>query len=215
MNHLAHLFLAQPTTESRVGNLLGDFAKGVRTEQMAPDIQRGLANHRAVDAYTDQHPEVAESRALFSSQRRRFSGIALDVLYDHFLIRHWATFATLPLDTFIGLVYRDLDKGKPLMPEHMAQVVSRIIGHDWFTAYGDFYNIGGALDRVAERIRFRNAFGGVIEELEPLHDDLEARFLRFFPDLIRHVQARNIELAHDKPRDETPYWIRYNRDSEL
>lgn len=210
MNHLAHLFFAQPTVQSRVGNLLGDFARGVKADELPDAMRRGLENHWAVDSYTDQHPEVRASKALFSSRRRRFAGIALDVLYDHFLIIHWAEFADRRRNSFVGEVYSDLEEGRGLMPSQMARVVGRMIRHDWFTAYGDLQQIGFALDRVAERIRFRNNFDGAVEEIEAHYDELEAHFLRFFPDLIAHVQSRAIETPMNGPSGESWHWIRYN-----
>lgn len=210
MNHLAHLFLAQPTVPSRIGNLLGDFARGVSTETLSPAVLAGLRNHWAVDAYTDQHPEVRASKTLFSRQRRRFAGIALDVLYDHFLITHWQRFACVPHEDFVATAYDDLRDGADLMPAQMEKVVGRMIRHDWFSAYADLEQIGFALDRVAERIRFRNDFGGMITEIKTHHDALEAHFLRFLPDLIGHVQARRIELPDAALEDETWPWIRYN-----
>ncbi|WP_148862779.1 acyl carrier protein phosphodiesterase [Marinobacter fonticola] len=210
MNHLAHLFLAQPTVQSRVGNLLGDFARGVKSDTLPVAIKRGLQNHWAVDSYTDQHPEVRASKTLFSSRRRRFAGIALDVLYDHFLIAHWADFTDRHRHAFVDEVYADLERGQALMPQPMAKVVDRMIRHDWFSAYADLTQIGFALDRIAERIRFRNDFEGAIEEIEAHYDELEGRFLHFFPDLIDHVRSRAIELPENGLSGESWHWIRYN-----
>ena len=75
MNHFCHLFLARPSVESRVGNLLGDFARGLDTRSLPEQVREGLEHHRAVDAFTDAHPEVLACKANFSHQRRRFSGI--------------------------------------------------------------------------------------------------------------------------------------------
>ncbi|TBW49520.1 DUF479 domain-containing protein [Marinobacter halodurans] len=208
MNHLAHLFLAQPTTPSRVGNLLGDFARGVRTEALPAPVRQGLQNHWAVDAYTDRHPEVMASKALFSSRRRRFAGIALDVLYDHFLIRHWSRFATVDFDAFVTRAYADLEAGEHLMPASMATVVERMIRHDWFDAYRDLEQVGFALDRIAGRIRFANRFEGVIEEIWQHDSELEAHFLAFLPDLIAHVQARSLEQPAEPVPGEPWHWIR-------
>jgi acyl carrier protein phosphodiesterase len=56
MNYLAHLFLADDTPESLIGNLLGDFLKGVNKEQYSIAIQLGIELHRKVDVCTDSHP---------------------------------------------------------------------------------------------------------------------------------------------------------------
>ena len=93
MNHFAHLVLAQPTVESTVGNLLGDFARGVDAEALPPPVRAGLLNHRAVDRFTDSHPLISEMKLGFSRRRRRFAGIALDIYFDHLLMNHWEQFA--------------------------------------------------------------------------------------------------------------------------
>ncbi|MDX1634109.1 MAG: ACP phosphodiesterase [Marinobacter sp.] len=183
MNHLAHLYLSPPSMEARVGNLLGDFARGLDPQQLPAEVRRGLENHRAVDAFTDQHPDVLAAKRLFSSKRRRFAGVALDILFDHYLLRHWDAFANTPKAEFIDNAYRDLAQGRYLMPEAMARVTRRMIEDNWLESYEDLTNIGFALDRVAGRIRFANEFAGIIEEIRPLDAALEAHFLSFFPQL--------------------------------
>lgn len=183
MNHLAHLFLAPDSPQARVGSLLGDFARGVVPGDLPAQVRKGLYHHRAVDAFTDRHPEVIASKRLFSAQRRRFAGVALDILYDHYLLRNWKLFSHVESDTFIDQVYRELEAHLALMPEPMQRVTQQIVRHDWFHSYRDLENIGYALDRVAGRIRFTNAFSGIIEEIAEHDDELERRFLQFFPEL--------------------------------
>lgn len=185
MNHLAHLFLAPATVPGRVGALLGDFAKGVDIQGLPPEVYAGLTHHRAVDAFTDRHPEVAACKVLFSSQRRRFAGVALDVLFDHYLLRHWSRFANRGSDQFIQEVYRDLELGRDLMPESMVLTTTRMIEGDWFNAYRDLENIGMALDRIAGRLRRANQFDGIIDEIRVNDRTLEGHFLRFFSELQR------------------------------
>ncbi len=106
MNHFAHLVLARPTVESTVGNLLGDFARGVDLAALVPAVRAGLDNHRAVDRFTDSHPRVRAMKRAFSPARRRFAGIALDIYFDHLLIRHWDRFYARDLEILIGEFYR-------------------------------------------------------------------------------------------------------------
>ena len=82
MNHFAHLVLAQPTVESTVGNLLGDFARGVDQASLPAAVRAGLLNHRAVDRFTDAHPLVLEMKRSFGARRRRFAGTPAMVLVD-------------------------------------------------------------------------------------------------------------------------------------
>ena len=115
--------------------------------------------------------------------RRRFAGVALDILYDHFLLRHWEQFSDWDKDTFIRTVYQELQNHQALMPDNMAVVTRRMVEHDWFGAYQDLDNIGYALDRVASRIRFANRFTGIIDEIRANESELEEHFLAFFPEL--------------------------------
>ncbi|HAB08981.1 ACP phosphodiesterase [Alloalcanivorax sp.] len=193
MNYFAHLTLARPTVPSKVGNLLGDFMRGVREPDLPEAVRLGLHNHRLVDRFTDHHPLVIESRALFSPQRRRFAGVALDVLFDHFLIRHWSRFHDTPLDQAIDKDYRLLRDGAALMPATMRATTGRIVEHDWFGHYAELENVGRALDRIAARVRFANRFDGAIEDIERHHDRLEAVFLALYPALREHVDEQALE----------------------
>lgn len=183
MNHLAHLFLAPDSPEARIGSMLGDFTRGVDLAALPASVRLGVRHHLAVDSFTDKHPDVLASKRLFSRQRRRFAGVALDVLYDHFLLQHWSEFTDTDQSNFINRVYEELRNNESLMSPNMSRTTRHLVSHDWFGSYRDLDNIGYALDRIAARIRFQNSFAGMIEEIRPLHSELEERFLSFFPDL--------------------------------
>ncbi|MEP3588057.1 MAG: ACP phosphodiesterase [Marinobacter sp.] len=183
MNHLAHTFLALDSPEARVGSILGDFSRGVDWSALPAPVLGGVRHHLAVDTFTDQHPQVLASKQLFSKQRRRFAGVALDILYDHFLLRHWHRYSDCEQTVFIQTVYRELSAHEPVMPPAMIKVTRHMVEHDWFGSYQELDNIGYAIDRVAERIRFPNQFTGIIDEIRENERELEANFLQFFPEL--------------------------------
>lgn len=196
MNHFAHLVLSQPTLESTVGNLLGDFARGVDAAKLPRAVQDGLRNHRAVDRFTDAHPRVQEMKRGFSRQRRRFAGIALDIYFDHILINHWDRFEQRDLDPLIESFYRRMLDGRDLMPgENMRRVTRRMVEYDWFGSYRDLDAVAESLDRVASRIRFENRFAGAIEELQRHHDLICEGFIDFYPELQRHVERLGLETV--------------------
>jgi len=184
MNYLAHCFLAQRNRESIVGNLLGDFSKGVNEPALEQTIYQGLLNHRAVDRFTDAHSGVIQAKGYFSTQRRRFAGIALDVLFDHFLIKHWQSYSDISFIEFKKETYHLIEQGQPLMPSSMQRVMSSVVKNDWFASYEQVEGIGYALDRIAMRIRFRNQFAGSIEDIKLHYEQLDRVFLQFFPQLL-------------------------------
>ncbi|MCP4429378.1 MAG: DUF479 domain-containing protein [Gammaproteobacteria bacterium] len=194
MNHFAHLVLSQPTVESTVGNLLGDFARGVNRKDLAHSINAGLENHRAVDRFTDTDSTIKELKQMFQPGRRRFAGIALDVYFDHLLMKHWSSYDIRPLHEVIQIFYHRMTEGQSIMPSStMRTTTLRIIRYDWFGSYRQIDSIAQALDRIASRIRYRNDFANAIEDIDKHSEEIESAFLDFFPRLQTHVQSLALE----------------------
>lgn len=198
MNYLAHLSLAQHSAPSKVGNLLGDFMHGVEAAGLSLPVRQGLENHRLVDRFTDSHEWVMAQRRQFSPARRRFAGVALDVLFDHFLWHHWDRFYTLPRATVIEQHYLHLQAGEELMPDPMRLRMGRVVEHDLLNRYVSLQQVGQALDMIAGRIRFPNDFAGIVEEMTPRYDALEEGFLGFYPALQEAVQQASLELPQGR-----------------
>src|SRR5215813_13839544 len=119
MNLLAHALLASPDAELMLGSLIGDFVRGRVDPALPPKVRAGIALHRAVDAYTDAHADVAAARALFEPPFRRYAGILIDVWFDHLLARQWARYGEDELDAFSDRVRDLLAVNSSLVPERM------------------------------------------------------------------------------------------------
>ncbi len=73
MNFLAHLYFADETTESRLGNIMADFVKGANaTDGLDSRLVTGIQRHRAVDKYTDSHAVVKESKGFDNPRAATF-----------------------------------------------------------------------------------------------------------------------------------------------
>lgn len=193
MNYLAHLFLARKTPDSHFGNLLGDFRRGSELSRYSNEVLTGLNNHLLVDRFTDAHPQVVAAKRLFQPSRRRFAPVALDVLFDHFLIKHWSRYTRYDIDTFREDSYRLLRTRLDTMPPRMQHVVERMTQNDGLIGYAELSGVGRALYYLADRIRFANQFEHCIEDIEQHYATLEDTFLRFFPDLLAEVYAHDLE----------------------
>ncbi|MDE2729665.1 MAG: ACP phosphodiesterase [Gemmatimonadota bacterium] len=190
MNYLAHLYFAEDTPESCVGNLMADFVRGpVDRQPYNGAVMRGMWSHVAVDRYTDNHDVVRESKALISPSRRRFAGIIVDICYDHFLALRWTDFSDEPLSAFIERTYGSLSAYRGDMPPVLSRVIRHMVRHDWLHGYRETAGIGRALDGLSMRVRRPNTLAGSVEELEANYDEMEGQFLRFFPDLVRHMET--------------------------
>jgi len=193
LNYLAHLYLAQPNADSHFGNLLGDFGGKRHVKQMPITVKNALDNHYLVDKFTDSHPAIKEAKQYFSAERKRFASIAIDVVFDHFLIKHWQYFHQEPLEGFKQKSYQLLNERISVMPCTMQKTIRNMTKNDWFKEYETVTGIGLALDNIAKRIRFTNNFSGAVEDIHRHYSELETVFLAFFPQLINHVNQYALE----------------------
>ena len=191
MNYLAHLYLSENSEESILGSIIADFVKGPLVDQYNAEILTAIDTHRKVDAFTDAHEMVLQSKRLFSSKRRRFAGIIIDVVFDHFLAKNWSSYSELELDTFINRSYSILKRYRRLLPGDLKFAVPRMIEEDWLGSYRYLDAIGVTLDRISKRMERRfnrqNDLRGAIEEVRLNYDILRCNFESFFPELISYV----------------------------
>jgi len=193
MNYLAHLFLAEDTEESRLGNLLGDFVKGpVVNSPYSPGIKEGIETHRKIDIYTDSHRKFLESKKLISPERRRFAGIILDLTFDHFLAKNWRAYSDSELGPFTQGVYEMLRNNTPILPIKLVSFLPRMIQEDWLGSYRKLEGVSLVIERLAKRLerkfKRKNTLQGASREIEENYRELERNFEEFFPELIGFVE---------------------------
>ncbi len=206
MNYLAHLLLAGDDPESKLGSLLADFTRGRLQElekHYPPAVMQGIRLHREIDRYTDAHPVIRQSKDRFSRRRRRYAGIIVDVLHDHFLSRYWELFTAQDRREFIDESYQLLQRNQSLLPSRMQWVSSLMIQQDWLGSYLDIQSIGTVYDRISRRLRRPNHLCGSLQEVVTNYTALEADFGCFFPQLQAHAAKHNLSTDSGIP---VPLW---------
>jgi acyl carrier protein phosphodiesterase len=192
MNYLAHLFLADPTPDSLFGNLLADIVKGKAVASLPSGIQDGVRLHRQVDSFTDRSGVVQRSITRISQRWGWFSGILIDVYYDHILALNWAQYHDQPLRQFVDRVHQCLCDNIDLVPVPSREPLGRMIQSDRLFTYSTAAGIAEALRRLSNRIRERIPQRAVqlehaMPDLEANHEALTLDFQEFFPQLIDFV----------------------------
>lgn len=186
MNYLAHLFCSPGSPDSQVGNFIADFVKGSVDGRFPAEVCEGIRHHRKTDAFTDAHEIFAASRRLISRERRRYAGVIIDVLYDHFLTTGWGRYASVGLDEFVGTVYDNLGRHGALLPHPVPVVIGKMVREDWLRSYGTVEGLDRTFRRISGRLKRENALGTAVEELERNYARLEGHFHCFFPQLLSH-----------------------------
>ena len=184
MNWLAHLRLAPDEPLVRLGNLAGDFVRGVDLSGLHPQVRRGVLQHRAVDRFVDDHRVHRRGRARFDAPWRRFAGVALDVFYDHFLARDWTRLGDgSTLDAFVDRVHADLERHRALLPQALASLQDRLRAAGWLRTYGTVEGIERVLAAMSRRGRRSQPLATAVGELRRSYDAFEADFAALWPEL--------------------------------
>src|SRR5215212_6198912 len=108
MNYLAHAYLSFSDPEILAGNIISDFVKGKKKFDFPAGIQKGIALHRAIDQFTDNHDTTKTAKDVFRPHYRLYSGAFVDVVYDHFLANNRDEFNEQSLYDFSQQVYKTL-----------------------------------------------------------------------------------------------------------
>ncbi len=189
MNFLAHLFLADDTAESLIGNLAGDFVKGSLRDRFAPGIRAGIAQHRKIDAFTDSHPQVAAFRRVLIPDHGHYARVIADVFFDHFLAQSFEEFGGETLETFVARVHAVLDAHVSALPGNLQYVYPFMRDQQWLLSYREIGGIQTALARMSHRLSRRPHLESAIHHLTDSRGELEHRFRAFFPDVVAYASA--------------------------
>ncbi|MGM0543527.1 MAG: ACP phosphodiesterase [Pseudomonadota bacterium] len=165
MNFLAHAWLAREGSDDFLyGNLIADGVKGGDLSAWPAATALGIRHHRRVDAWVDGHPCTRAVLRRVPSPQRRVAGIALDIVWDHFLsLKHQTDHRQQAL---IERCYQLLSERSA--PNRLAGMVGPLVSHDWLRRYADFTFTCQAIAGVGRRLSGPNR----LAELVPwLHDD--------------------------------------------
>ena len=189
MNWLAHLLLSEPSPAYRIGNLLPDLMPAAALTHLPAEFQRGIEQHRRIDAFTDAHPIVRRSILRVTAPRRRLAGVLVDIFYDHFLTCAWAEYAPMPLADFLAEFHGSIAQYRAVLPAEAYARLEQIRAANWLSSYGDVAGITETLRRMESRFRRPVPLGEAGVELELAYEGFREDFREFFPELRRHVGA--------------------------
>lgn len=197
MNHLAHLYLARGSDHLLVGGFLGDFVKGPLRGARPHSVERGIALHRSIDAFTDRHPLVATARRALPNAMYRVSGIITDIVFDQCLANRWARHHSQGLDTFDRDVFDRLLRSDHLtfFPESALAVCKNMQTYRSLLRTLDNNYVERSLLNIGRRLKRGDEFfnPASLQELGPKLSPVEQIFDEFFASLKDFVDNWHIE----------------------
>ncbi|MBW2937459.1 acyl carrier protein phosphodiesterase [Aureisphaera sp. CAU 1614] len=194
MNFLAHIYLSGDDEGVIIGNFIADGIKGKKYKVFPESIQKGILLHRAIDSYTDKHPIVKQSTAKLHKNYGHYSGVIVDILYDHFLAKNWKKYHKVPLETFVENFYELLRKNYEILPTRIQKMMPIMISQNWLLSYETTEGIAKILSQMNIRTKGKSKMNLAILELEKYYDDFEEEFESFFTELISYSQNKLAQL---------------------
>ncbi|MFS4491779.1 ACP phosphodiesterase [Maribacter sp. 2308TA10-17] len=183
MNFLAHIYLSFEDDEITLGNFIADSIRGNKFKHLPEKVQKGIALHRAIDSFTDAHPTVRKSTKRLHKNYSHYSGVIVDIFYDHYLAKNWSNYSNTPLDVFVDNFYDLLEDNYEILPDGIKRMMPYMIADNWIFNYSKMDGIGRVLNGMNRRTKNKSKMNFAILDLEEHYDKFEKEFTSFFEEL--------------------------------
>lgn len=183
MNYLAHIFLSGDNPNIMIGNFIADSIKGSKYTVFPDEIQKGILLHRQIDTATDAHPAFRKSTKRLHKNYGHYSGIIVDIFYDHFLAKNWAEYSDIPLADYIQSFYKLLRDNFDILPENIQKMAPIMMEGNWLLIYANLEGIDRVLAGMNRRTKNRSGMDKAGEDLKTFYNDFEADFKLVLKDL--------------------------------
>ncbi len=179
-----------------VGNFIADFVKGkVALAAYEPAIVKGIELHRSIDFFTDSHAIVKKSKSRLSGKYRHYSGVIVDMFYDHFLALDWDRYHATSLPDFSQSIYLILKSHHSILPTGAAHMLPYMEQHNWLMSYGKVEGIHRALAGMAKRTPYESKMDEATADLSANYELFHQEFSEFFPELEKYCHEWRIQKA--------------------
>ena len=195
MNFLAHIYLSFGNDEITLGNFIADSIRGNRHKHLPINVQKGIMLHRAIDTFTDAHPTVRKSTRRLHKNYSHYSGVIVDIFYDHFLAKNWEQYSETPLDIFVEQFYDLLEDNYTILPDGVKHMMPYMISDNWIYNYSNLDGISKVLSGMNRRTKNKSKMNFAILDLETHYVDFEKEFSIFFRELISYSKQKYISLC--------------------
>lgn len=193
MNFLAHLHLASLANSSLLGNLMADFVRGNPHHDWPPAVAEGILLHRRIDVMTDALPEVRNARRFFRPETLRVSSITLDVVWDHFLSRHWQQLAPeISLPAFLADARSVIQPELPSTPERFRNLNRYLWSERWMENYAEAEYLENVLRGMASRRPRLAALADSYQDFVDNYHQLATLFWQFYPRMMAQASQQQL-----------------------
>jgi acyl carrier protein phosphodiesterase len=190
MNFLAHIYLSGDNDLMKIGNFMADGIHGKHFDTFPMEIQKGIILHRSIDTFTDAHPIFRQSTKRLHANYHHYSGIIVDIFYDHFLAKNWIDYSDERLDYYSERFYQSLRENHDSLTLKTQNMLPYMVNHNWLLSYQSIESIESVLARMDTRMKYESNMRFSVVELRTFYSEFESEFTAFFKELIVHSNLK-------------------------
>lgn len=190
MNYLAHIYLSGDNDLIKIGNFMADGIRGNDYLNFPDEIKKGIILHRAIDTFTDANTIFRISKHRLHERYGHYSGVIIDIFYDHFLAKNWEKYSNEPLEDYVASFYQSLHENYAILTERTKKIIPNMIKQNWLLSYASFEGISKILYQMDYRTKLKSKMQFSVEELQAFYTDFEEEFTLFFEELKLHSQEK-------------------------
>jgi acyl carrier protein phosphodiesterase len=190
MNFLAHIYLSGNNDLIKIGNFMADGIHGKNFDAFPLEIQKGIILHRAIDTFTDAHPVFRQSTKRLHANYHHYSGIIVDIFYDHFLAKNWTNYSDENLEVYTEHFYQSLIDNYVLLNEKTQKMIPYLIQQNWLLSYRTIEGIEIVLQKMDIRMKRNSNMQLAVSELRTYYAEFEEEFTTFFEEIIQHIKGK-------------------------
>ena len=190
MNFLAHIYLSGDNDLIKIGNFMADGIHGKHFDTFPIAIQKGIILHRSIDTFTDAHPIFRQSTKRLHANYHHYSGIIVDIFYDHFLAKNWSNYSDERLEDYSQRFYQSLRDNYDDLTPKTQKMMPYLIEHNWLLSYQTIEGIESVLTKMDTRMKLDSNMRFSVAELKTYYSDFESEFTAFFATLIVHSKQK-------------------------
>lgn len=195
MNFLAHIYLSGEDEGVAIGNFIADSIKGKKYLNYSEELQKGILLHRSIDTFTDQHPLVRQSTKRLHENHGHYSGVIVDIFYDHFLAKNWKQYHPDPLGEYVSQFYKLLETNLEKLPPNIQNMLPIMKSNNWLLSYATTKGIDTILEQMSRRVKHKNSMHTATVDLEKHYTEFEREFSIFFEELRAFSKHKIISLS--------------------
>ena len=194
MNFLAHIYLSGNNDLVKIGNFMADSIRGNQYTNYPENIRKGILLHRYIDTFTDAHPIYRKSKHRLHEKYGHYSGVIMDIVYDHYLAKNWSNYSDTYLEDYAQEFYKLLQQNYDILTEKTQKMMPFMIARNWLVSYASLDGLEMILFQMDYRTKHRVHMQEAINEVQEFYQEFETEFKFYFEELQQHCKEKMLEL---------------------